>query len=416
MAINNVLLNMMMGQRVDSGSSETFKNAAQGVSDALDRRDLRVEEDRLSDLRTIGSMAYGGLQLDDDLQQQAFLKSKAAELSRNGKNALASRIIDSIALPKEQRNADLQNILMSANEAFGGGRGAMTNQGEAKPSITKGSLMFKDSKGNYFSTQTYQDPENALAQGMLTNINGTGNGPVGELQAVSPTTGMTQQEQIDFAGGKSGAAETGKIKAQIAQMPLLIAAETDPKKQQALQVRYNELLGAERNAVEKEIRSSAKLARRGQSNLLRLNRALKALETGRLAAAQQIAGTLIPGIRDADAETFLALATQFTLDELARMPGVKTDFDYKKAQDTQAQLGNTMEANRRIVNIAMDRMDDILTEDRQLKAYLSDREDTENFEYKPVPIEHIQILRKNPNNKKLMKDFLDEYGYLPTGL
>lgn len=178
----------------------------------------------------------------------------------------------------------------------------------------------------------------------------------------------------------------------------------------------NKQLGAERAKILETTRSAGRQAVRSKSNLLRLNRALEAANTGRLAVARDILGDLIPNVKDVDAEVFNSLATQYALDELSRQSGTKTDFDFKKAAETQARLGNTKEANKAILNIALDRIDEIEFEDKQLKNFVKNGGNPEDFEFKPIPNEFIQLLRSNPTNEQMKKDFKEKYGFVPTGL
>jgi len=95
-------------------------------------------------------------------------------------------------------------------------------------------------------------------------------------------------------------------------------------------------------------------ARQGQKTLKEvssLRKALQSIKTGRLAAARQQAGGLIPGIRDADAEALNSAINEFVLrrkDELLG-GGVLSDADIALLQGVGPQLGNTVEANLNIL-------------------------------------------------------------------
>ena len=191
---------------------------------------------------------------------------------------------------------------------------------------------------------------------------------------------------------------------------------TKIKNSGAAQGEQNKKLGVERAKIGEGVRAGARQANRSKSNLLRLKRALSAANTGRLAVARDLAGTIIPSVKDADAEVFNSLATQYALDELSRQSGTKTDFDFQKAAETQARLGNTKEANEAILTIALDRLDELELEDRQFKKFVKGGGNAEDFSFKPVPLEFVQLIRANPKNEQMKKDFKDKYGYLPTGL
>ena len=92
-------------------------------------------------------------------------------------------------------------------------------------------------------------------------------------------------------------------------------------------------------------------------------------------------GGLIPAVRDADAEVFKALASKFALDELAKQSGTKTDFDFQKAEETQARLGNSKEANEAIIGIALQRLEELLDEESQFKKFTKGGGDALEFEF-----------------------------------
>jgi len=175
-------------------------------------------------------------------------------------------------------------------------------------------------------------------------------------------------------------------------------------------------LGEERAKISETIRTGATQSRRSKSNLLRLRTALNEANTGRLASARNMVGDFLPNVKDADAETFNALATQYALDELSKQSGTKTDFDFQKAAETQARLGNTKEANKAILSIAFDRLDELEYEERKFKEFVKKGNKEEEFVFEPIPLEYINLVRANPQNEKIKADFKAKFGYLPSGL
>lgn len=252
--------------------------------------------------------------------------------------------------------------------------------------------------------------------------------PTGELQEVVSSEDATQRE-VEKTQQTAAATETGKAEGQVQALPeirkvikekeqeRLLAEENiqDLKNSKMAEGERQKLLGRERGQIATNIRESGRVASRSKPNVLRLKNALELVNTGKIAQARELMGGLIPGVKDADAEVFNSLATQFALDELSKQSGTKTDFDFQKAAETQARLGNTKEANRIITNIALDRIDEVEQEARQFREFVDKGGKAEDFEYTPPNPEHVNVLRANPT-EKLKKDFKAKYGYIPTGL
>ena len=170
-----------------------------------------------------------------------------------------------------------------------------------------------------------------------------------------------------------------------------------------------------RDDIKSPVFIAAQQARRSKPNLLVLSDALSDIKTGRIAAARDKLGGVIPGVKDANVEVFQTLVTKFALAELAKQSGTKTDFDMEKAQQTVAELGNTQEANEIIMGLMLDGFDRAENEERQLKAWEKSGKTAENFEFTPVPPNAQAFLRANdtPENRK---QFKAKFGFIPSGL
>ena len=140
-------------------------------------------------------------------------------------------------------------------------------------------------------------------------------------------------------------------------------------------------LGAGRAKIKLNIKNAVQTANRSKPNLVVLQNALKAIKTGKIAQARNMVGSFIPGVADVDTQTFISLASKYTLDELSRQSGTKTDFDFKKAEETQARLGNTAEANEAIIQIALDSMNRTIEEGKQFDAHVKGGGLEEDFSF-----------------------------------
>lgn len=310
--------------------------------------------------------------------------------------------LQSLGVPLQQTDLEFNptnvNRLVQLSQA-----GKRIAQGQVRAParrVFEGDLTFRDEEGNIFSQQTFADPETGETRAQLTDISTRRAQPVGKLTPIG-ATGETIQE---------------KRTAEVQQKTDIAQNIQDVKTSGLAEGEQEKLLGVERGKIATGIRTGSSQAKRSKSSILKLKRALGQVKTGRLASARNILGNIIPGIRDADAEVFNSMASQFALDELSKQSGTKTDFDFQKAAETQARLGNTQEANERIIEIALDRFDELENEERQFKEFVKGGGNAEDFEYQPIPPEFIDLMRANPDDKKMRADFKAKFGFLPTGL
>ena len=323
------------------------------------------EQERFLEGSNIRSMALRAIQaknITDPVRRNQFIEESISEIDARKGDSRDSR--EALTLSFEEQDQAFDNVIELAQRA-----GVLEGIGGQEKLATKrafeGDLIFRDDKGIIFSQQTFVDPNNEQVIPKLTDITGGGAVPFGKLTAISRTGESISEKRARDAENKADIARN------IQEIKTSGAAEQEQEKK----------LGIERANIGKTIRSSATVARRSRSNILRLQRALKLVRTGRLAAARNLIGGLIPGIRDANAEVFQSLATTFALDELSRQSGTKTDFDFQKAAETQSRLGNTQEANDIIIQIALNRIDEIEAEETQFKEFIKGGGNAEDFAF-----------------------------------
>jgi len=357
------------------------------------------QQQNLNDQR----LATGQTDAGDRLSTALFRASRGEQITAdNWVSIQLSMRQQGFPVEDEELQAPTQEDLEVINRTAqaGGERLQESRGGGAAKRSFEGDFTFKDEAGNFFSQTTFTDPETQQTTAKLTDVSGREAQPQGQLTPVSTTGESAQQRRSNEANTKVQTEENIQ-KVKSAAIP---------------NAERNKVIGRERGKIETSIKQGAQQSRRSKANLLRLKRGLDQVNTGRLAAAQDLIGGMIPGVRNADAEVFNSLASQFALDELSKQSGTKTDFDFKKAAETQARLGNTQEANNRIIEIALDRFDEIEQEERQFKEFLKTDGNAEDFEFVPVPPEHIDFVRAHKDDKKIVADFKSKYGYLPTGL
>ena len=116
----------------------------------------------------------------------------------------------------------------------------------------EGDMLFTDGKGNYFSNQTFLDPNTQTTNSILTDISGNNATPDGELMPVNKMGQTIQQKreddkksaddalvsQVKFKGAIAKAISKGKLKAadedsletKVANMPLIENIVSDLRK------------------------------------------------------------------------------------------------------------------------------------------------------------------------------------------
>lgn len=356
-------------------------------------QELQSQQRTISDegLRSVGIGAREALAFTDAPSQDAFLQDRRAKILARGGDTTETD--EALALPFEQRQQVLKGAVDIANRA--GVLKVPTAAGLATKKAFEGDLTFRDEEGNIFSQQTFADPNTREATGKLTDITGRGISPVGKVTPITKT-GESEQEKrrldVEAASQKQQKIE-------------------DIKTSTAAGQEREKLLGKERADISQNIRKNATVARRSKSQVLRVQRALKAAATGRLAVARDLIGNLIPGIKDVDAEVFQSLATQFALDELSKQSGTKTDFDFQKAAETQARLGSSPEANEAILQIALDRMSELEEEENQFRKFKKGGGNAEDFVFEPPSIDEDVNGGDEPKTITTQKQF----DALPSG-
>lgn len=164
-------------------------------------------------------------------------------------------------------------------------------------------------------------------------------------------------------------------------------------------------LGKKRSEIKSDIFNTARDGVKTLNEVSTLRRALSAVKTGRLAVAQQAAGALIPGLRDADAEALNSAINEFVLrrkDELLG-GGILSDADIALLQGIGPQLGNTPEAN---INI-LDRFERVarnsIDRGKRLRSY---KGDVLEFDIDIPPVDSTKSIDKPSASQKKEIKFL----------
>lgn len=187
----------------------------------------------------------------------------------------------------------------------------------------------------------------------------------GETAQQKRIADIEKQKEIESLKGE----QSIKTEQEKAKIELQTAASKEEQKQ----------LGKTRAEISTKIKAGARDGRKTLREVKRMKDALQKLSTGRLAQAQQSIGSLIPGIRDADAETFNSMVNQFILarkDELLG-GGILSDADIALLQTVGPQLGNTAEANMNILNTFEQVANDAIDRGSRFAEFKGNAEDFE---------------------------------------
>jgi hypothetical protein len=209
-----------------------------------------------------------------------------------------------------------------------------------------------------------QDKDKALNIGSTVNLK---DGKVGRV-VTDPQTGATRVEVATIPEGAE------------VETPESISARKVRETQEKEEVK---LLAKERATISKTIITDGRNADRDIIRLKRIKKGLQAFETGKLAQAKKIFGPFIPGIDPSDEQAMEALLQSAVFPVLAQFKGPTTDFEFEKANETIARLGNTPRANALIVDSMIQFMTDKKEERNQFKKFVRGKGKPEDFTFEP---------------------------------
>ena len=259
--------------------------------------------------------AITALQINDPARRAAFLDRRVANLSSQGRDPSDTLALSQ--LPFDQQTDELNrlaSVLLPASQL-----GAQLTGGVGR--VVGTPRVFQEGGKNFFAG--VRELPDGTVETFTTPIEG-------DLVAAGGETAVTKRTK-DL-----------EAKQQELQQKIDLAATQEEQR----------ALGVERADIAKKIRAGAREGSKAKREITQLRDALNQLQTGRLAQARQALGGLVPGIRDASAETFNSLVNQFILsrkDELLG-GGILSDADIALLQTVGPQLGNTREANLQILD------------------------------------------------------------------
>jgi len=424
----NPAIQAMMNARIPD-TSDAFSGLRSGLQNLGESNRRKKQQEMIDQLVAGAGVAYGAMDFEDDEQQVNYLIEQSKRLSEDGYEDLANETLNMINMDYDQRKGVLNGDLLKASQYLkipgisGGVNKSAANKywqpiKTRKPALMADGTPVMDAQGNpvyknVLVTPGIQDDkpvmlEQELEGDFLTNV------------------GETIEEQRIGETNLAGSKKTAQLSAEAAGKPSVIDATRDAEVQTAQEIAKAEAeqknLSGFRIDIKKDIMGGASAAKRGMGELVSIKRALdilgnKNLGTGRIAKAQNILGSFIPGLKDVDAEVFEGLVFDQVTQKLRNTPGIATDADFNNQMKSMPDLGKSLEANVRLLDAAMEAVDRRVHEDMEFRKFLAGGGQPEDFSvtYKPVPPEHIEFFKKNRSKPNIRANFKEKYGYIPTG-
>lgn len=304
--------------QIDPLLAEISPEIAFSIGEQIRARNARDISDFMRDAQIAKSKLDAG---DTQGALQFAIQRRNAIRNRGGDTAQTDAFISTLQNNPEQARQELNAFLGSVEQAKG-----VVVGGRIVDPVT-GRVIFEP-EGGVDDTVGVQSSE-ILPDGTTVQVLKDGStrvtSPIGKvLEGAERSEAIKQARQFGVEiTGESAAARAGQ--AQLAK---------------------------DRQEIRKTVFGAARQGQKTLKEVGRLKGALEAVRTGRLAAARQSLGGLIPGVRDANAEALNSAINEFVLrrkDELLG-GGVLSDADIALLQGVGPQLGNTIEANLEILS------------------------------------------------------------------
>ena len=177
--------------------------------------------------------------------------------------------------------------------------------------------------------------------------------------------------------------DTGTVRSE--SVPGLTRETPQQKRERDISASVNEetgkLLARQRHEIRTEISQKARESRRRIPELQRVQKILEKTKTG--ITTQLIAeyGRLLPGVDPTNEEVLSTEINSLVLGMLSAFPGAISEGEREFARRTTANIGNTTEANRIIINHMIETLNRAVAEETEFKEFIKGGGTAENFEF-----------------------------------
>lgn len=192
------------------------------------------------------------------------------------------------------------------------------------------------------------------------------------IPTFDPNTGQAALVRVDPGEDIRLARETARERREA---DIEAAAATEKGKLRARQ----------RDKISTEIGTNARQATRQIPIFKDVLRGLELTGTGKLAEAKRVLGPYLPGVDPSNEQALVAAMNDLAFEELQRFTGAISDAERRFAQQTTASLGNTVEANRIILNRRIARLEAVIDESDKYRSFIDSGGSPEDFQYEYTP-------------------------------
>lgn len=361
-------------------SGRNVTPSAKGLSAGISGMMGRIREDKQAKAQEtervqneeLFQISFGTRSQAPEDRSQSLL-GRAQQARGQGNDELADELERMAGLDAATLDSELVGDISTLGKRLGINTESILRSQQAAPARTqslKREELFKDTKDNFFTATTQIGPDGNV-QNVITAVGGAGD-PVGALSPVSRTTGLTGTQSGDLKA---------RTAANVQEAKDIAALKTEASKEQ------QKILGRTRATISRDIKTAAIDSRRSLPKLKALKKSLDLVATGKVAQAKNVLGPFLPGVDPTDTQVLSAQIFGAANELLRNSPGTKTDFDFQAAVTEGAQLGNTPEANKQIIDLAMRYIQDKQDERVQLIKFEKGGGFAEDFIFEAPEIE-----------------------------
>jgi len=222
-----------------------------------------------------------------------------------------------------------------------------------------------------------------IVETLKARVSGNLEGVVKPLGAPRKTTagGLVQPVQDELGDISSVSVPLdGKLVTETPEQKLKLFRDKEKiKTEEAAKRETTKNLNKVRTKISAEISHNAREASRQIPRMQRIIKALRLVDTGKMAEAKRILGPFIPGVDPTNEQALNAELNEVVFDIISRFKGALSDGERLFAKETSTSLGKTKAANIKILQRLIQRSQDSLDEFKQFKKFRAQGGKPEDF-------------------------------------
>jgi hypothetical protein len=277
----------------------------------------------------------------------------------------------------DERDVQGLSQLYSAGQGLNA-QSMAAKQGLAKPVLFKQEEIMVDDEGALFNVVTSGHPNRPQeTRNIISAMDGTNTKPSGKLRLTSKT--------IETADDAAAAAA---LKAAA-----IAKAQNDTNAVQIADLEFQKSLGSDAGGVYAAARGAAQQASQVIPELLELQDAVSTVKTGKWSELRNSMKEWTGWGDVTDHQVLNAKLMGLAQDILAQQTGTKTDFDFQVAVEQVANMGNTPEANKLLIDELLKRQRKAVRFGEQVKSAYEEggAQGVLDAQYKTKPEDATQV-------------------------